>query len=70
VTRVKTPLLLLHGQADARVPFAETVQFYRALADLGREVEFWAYPREDHGFAEPAHRADYIRRWADWYDRH
>lgn len=70
VTNVRTPLLLLHGQADARVPFAETVQFYRALADLGREVEFWAYPREDHGFVEPAHRADYLRRWVDWYDRH
>lgn len=67
---VKTPLLLLHGQADTRVPFAETVQFHRALADLGREVEFWAYPRENHGFTEPAHRADYIRRWADWYDAH
>ncbi|MCC6350851.1 MAG: S9 family peptidase [Candidatus Eisenbacteria bacterium] len=70
VTNVRTPLLLLHGQADRRVPFAESVQFYRALADLGREVEFWAYPREDHGFVEPAHRADYIRRWADWYDAH
>jgi len=70
VTNVKTPLLLLHGQADARVPFAESVQFYRALADLGREVEFWAYPREDHGFVEPAHRADYFKRWADWYDAH
>lgn len=70
VTNVKTPLLLLHGDADSRVPFAESVQFYRALADLGLEVEFWAYPREDHGFVEPAHRADYVKRWADWYDAH
>ena len=70
VTNVKTPLLLLHGDADARVPFAESVQFYRALADLGQEVEFWAYPREDHGFVEPAHRVDYVKRWADWYDAH
>jgi dipeptidyl aminopeptidase/acylaminoacyl peptidase len=70
VTGVKTPLLLIHGQADARVPFAESVQFYRALKDLGREVEFYAYPREDHGFTEPAHRVDYVKRWADWYDAH
>ena len=70
VTNVKTPLLLLHGDADARVPFAESIQYYRALTDLGREVEFWAYPREDHGFVEPAHRVHYIRRWADWYDAH
>jgi dipeptidyl aminopeptidase/acylaminoacyl peptidase len=70
VKDVTTPLLILHGQADNRVPFAESVQFYRALADLGREVEFWAYPREDHGFVEPAHRVDYVKRWADWYDAH
>ncbi len=70
VTQVKTPLLLLHGQADARVPFAESVQFFRALKDLGREVEFWAYPREDHGFTEGAHRVDYVKRWVDWYDAH
>lgn len=70
VKNVRTPLLLLHGDADARVPFAESVQFYRALADLGREVEFWAYPREDHGFVEPAHRAHYLKRWVDWYDAH
>lgn len=70
VTNVTTPVLLLHGEADTRVPFAESVQFYRALADLGREVEFWAYPREDHGFQEPAHRVDYVKRWADWYDAH
>ncbi len=70
VTNVHTPMLLLHGEADTRVPFAETVQFYRALADLGREVEFWAYPRENHNFTEPAHRVDYVKRWADWYDAH
>jgi dipeptidyl aminopeptidase/acylaminoacyl peptidase len=46
------------------------VQLYRALSDLGREVEFWAYPREDHGFVEPAHRVHYVKRWADWYDEH
>ena len=63
-----TPLLLLHGQADTRVPFAESVQFYRALKDLGRRVQFYAYPRENHGFVEPAHRVDYVKRWADWYD--
>lgn len=67
---VTTPLLLLHGEADTRVGFPASVEMYRALSDLGREVEFWAYPREDHGFAEPAHRVDYVRRWADWYDAH
>ena len=68
--RMKTPTLVLHGQADARVPFQSSIQLYRALADLGVEVRFWAYPREDNGFVEPAHRVHYIRAWVDWYDAH
>jgi dipeptidyl aminopeptidase/acylaminoacyl peptidase len=67
---MRTPTLVLHGQADARVPFQSSIQLYRALADMGAEVRFWAYPREDHGFVEPAHRVHYVRAWADWYDAH
>jgi dipeptidyl aminopeptidase/acylaminoacyl peptidase len=67
---IRTPTLILHGQADGRVGFPESVQLYRALADLGVEVKFWAYPREDHGFVEPAHLVHYFKLWADWYDAH
>jgi dipeptidyl aminopeptidase/acylaminoacyl peptidase len=70
VKGIRTPLLILHGDADGRVPWAESVQLWRALTDLGREVEFWSYPREDHMFAEPAHRVDFLKRWGDWYDAH
>jgi len=67
---MRTPTLILHGQADNRVPFQSSIQLYRALADQGVDVTFWAYPREDHGFVEPAHRVHYVRAWADWYDAH
>ena len=70
VKNVTTPLLLLHGQSDTRVPFPESVQFYRALSDLDREVKFWAYPGENHGFVEPAHLVHRLHAWADWYDAH
>jgi dipeptidyl aminopeptidase/acylaminoacyl peptidase len=67
---MKTPTLILHGESDNRVGFPASVELYRALADQGVEVRFYAYPREDHGFVEPAHRAHYYRAWADWYDAH
>jgi dipeptidyl aminopeptidase/acylaminoacyl peptidase len=67
---MRTPTLILHGESDKRVGFAASVELYRALKDEGVEVRFYAYPREDHGFVEPAHRAHYIRAWADWYDAH
>ena len=40
---------------------------YRALADSGAEVEMLAYPREPHGFREPAHTQHMLEAWAAWY---
>lgn len=70
VTAVKTPTLILHGNADRRVPFDQGVLLYRALEDLGVEVDFWEYPGEGHGIRDPAHRVHRMESWADWYDRH
>jgi len=67
---VVTPTLVLHGEADDRVPFANGRMLYRALSDIGCEVEFLAYPREPHGFREKAHVVDFLERWAAWYRAH
>ncbi len=65
-----TPTLIIHGMADDRVPFGQGITLYRALKDVGCEVEFLAYPREPHGFREPAHTAHMLQAWGDWYDAH
>ena len=65
-----TPTLILHGEADDRVAFTSSRILYRALTDVGCEVEFLAYPREPHGFKEPAHQVHMLEAWADWYARH
>lgn len=67
---VVTPTLILHGEADDRVPFANGRTLYRALSDIGCEVQFYAYPREPHGFKEKAHTVDFLERWAAWYRAH
>lgn len=67
---MRTPTLILHGQADDRVNFMNGVTLYRALSDVGCEVEFFAYPREPHGFAEPAHQVHRWEQWLRWYDTH
>ena len=68
--KVKTPTLVIHGQSDDRVSFTQGQILYRALSDIGREVEFLAYPREPHGFEEPAHIVHMLEAWADWYAGH
>jgi dipeptidyl aminopeptidase/acylaminoacyl peptidase len=67
--RVRTPLLILHGEQDRRVPVANAIGFERALRDVGAEVELVVYPREGHGIQERAHRLDLMPRVRDWFVR-
>ncbi len=69
VDRITTPLLLIHGDEDPNTAPANSIELWRALTTLGRTVELIRYPREGHGFDEPAHRLDKFRREIAWLDR-
>jgi dipeptidyl aminopeptidase/acylaminoacyl peptidase len=47
--KIKTPLLLLHGNADTNVPVGESIQMFAALKLLGKTVEFIQVDGENHG---------------------
>jgi dipeptidyl aminopeptidase/acylaminoacyl peptidase len=70
VARVKTPVLILHGENDNDVPVSEAEQWYIALKDVGVETVMIRYPREGHGLAEPRHVIDSLDRSIAWYARH
>lgn len=70
VARVKTPVMLIHGENDNDVPITESEQFFIALQDVGVETVFVRYPREGHGIRESRHQADLITRSINWYERH
>ena len=70
VADVTSPVLLMHGGADTRVPPEQSVEFYRALRDLGKDVTFVRFPREGHGIREPLHQADRLRRYAEFFGKH
>ena len=69
VTKAKAATLILHGEADRRVPIEQGEQMYMALKKNGVETEMVRYPREPHGFQEPNHQIDRIQRTLDWLDR-
>ncbi|MFI9809440.1 S9 family peptidase [Streptomyces sp. NPDC052301] len=69
VSRIRTPVLILHGEQDTNVPLGQAVHFHRALRHFGVEHEFVVYPREGHGLHERAHQLDALRRTRAWYDR-
>ena len=70
VGNVTSPMLILHGSEDTRVPVEQSVEFYQALKDLGKEATFVRYPREGHGFSEPRHQMDRLRRYAEFFGEH
>jgi len=70
VANVKTPTMILHGQADTRVPIPQSEEFYRALYERHVPVEFVTYPRENHGFVEPRHIQDRWQRYLVFFGKY
>lgn len=70
VDNVTTPLLILHGGNDGRVPIGQPMEYFRALKDRGKTVQLVFYPREGHGFSEYYHQMDKVRREFDWINRY
>jgi dipeptidyl aminopeptidase/acylaminoacyl peptidase len=68
-SRVRTPVLILHGAEDTNVPLGQSVYFHRALRHFGVEHEFVIYPREGHSIRERHHQLDVLRRTRAWFDR-
>jgi dipeptidyl aminopeptidase/acylaminoacyl peptidase len=66
---VRTPVLILHGEEDDRIPLGQAVGFYRALKENNVDTEFVIYPRERHAILERAHQLDLLTRVRLWCNR-
>ena len=58
VDRIRTPLMVIHGANDPRVPVEEAEQIVATLRSRGRVVDYLRYPDEGHGLAKAKNRAD------------
>lgn len=63
--RVRTPVLILHGEGDTNVPLSQAELLHHALGD--RHHEFVVYPRENHSPRERAHQIDILDRSRKWF---
>lgn len=70
VSKVKTPLMITHGERDMRVNIQQSEQYFRSLKKRGVETVFYRYPREGHGIQEPNHVIDLTARQLEWFDSH
>ena len=67
--RVRTPLFVVHGRNDPRVPVSEAEEVFRTLNDLGREVEYLVFEDEGHGIAKLENRLVFYPRMAEFLKR-
>jgi dipeptidyl aminopeptidase/acylaminoacyl peptidase len=68
--KVRTPLLLVHGESDLRCNIIESEQMFVALKRLGRTVTFVRVPDAGHGFGalgRPRQRLERYRIILDWF---
>jgi dipeptidyl aminopeptidase/acylaminoacyl peptidase len=68
-SRVRTPVLIVHGEQDTNVPVGQGINFHRAISQFSTGHELVIYPREGHGFTERDHQLDHLRRSRAWFDR-
>ncbi len=70
VQNVKTPVMLQHGEADARVPINNSVMFYHALKRRGIPVQLLALPRQPHGPTEPKMILKVMQSNMEWFKKY
>ena len=67
---VKAATLILSDDNDPRVPTPEAYEFYSALRDQGKTVEFVAARAYGHHPSDPVQRMAIDRVWAEWFFRY
>jgi dipeptidyl aminopeptidase/acylaminoacyl peptidase len=70
VKGVTTPTLILHGEADDRVPVTQGYEYYNALKRQGALTKMVVYPRQPHGPREPKFVLDIMQRHLDWVEKY
>jgi dipeptidyl aminopeptidase/acylaminoacyl peptidase len=69
---VTTPLLILHGEADVRVPFFQGMEYFQILAARGKTVRMVSYPGSGHFPTLWEQRINVFQEVLDWlakYDK-
>ncbi|MCO8270576.1 S9 family peptidase [Actinoplanes sp. TRM 88003] len=70
IDRLRTPLMIVHGENDSNVPVIEAEQVVAALAERGVPHRYLLFPGEGHELLHRSSRADYLRETVDWLTTH
>ncbi len=69
VDKWKTPMLVIHGGQDFRVPYTQGLSTFTALQRRGIESRLLYFADEGHGIGKPHNRIQYYETVIDWFDK-
>ncbi|HET9530167.1 MAG TPA: S9 family peptidase [Blastocatellia bacterium] len=70
VANVKTPTMVMTGEADLRTPISQSEEYYRALKMLKKETLLVRMPDEYHGWRRPSHQLLQQLYLQAWFEKH
>ncbi len=68
--KIKTPLLMMHNDADGAVPWYQGIEFYMALRRLGQPVWMLNYNGQGHGLTQRQDKTDFSIRMMQFFDHY
>ncbi len=70
VKQWRTPMLVIHGEQDFRVPDTQGIATFTALQRLGIESRLLYFPDENHWVLKPNNSIQWYGTVLDWLDAH
>ena len=70
VTKWHTPILVIHGGSDYRVPVEQGMAAFNAAQMMGVESKLIIFPEENHWILKPQNALYWHREYFDWLDKH
>ena len=68
--RLRTPLFIVHGEEDARVPVDHARELQKRLKAAGVQARYMEEANEGHGFYKAENRADFFEALLAFLDEH
>jgi len=70
VDRWRTPMLVIHGERDYRIPYSQSLAMFNALQRRNIASRLVVYPDENHWILKPQNSIQWYREVHGWLQQH
>ena len=70
VSKWRTPMLVIHGEQDFRIPYSQGIGAFTSLQRRGIESKLLIFPDENHWVLKPANSVQWYHAVLGWLDSH